>query len=68
MKMIEQKEGESRIEYLSRVLTAFMNETSAGCETIGFDGAECDGFCLAQDFADEISMLPKGVKYSDGKI
>lgn len=68
MIMIEQKESESRIEYLSRVLTAFMQETDAGYETIGFDGAECDGMCLAQDIADEVSMLPEGVEYNTGRI
>ena len=54
--MIEQLENEERIAYLVRVLHEFMKSTIAGEQTIGYDGAICDGHCLAQDLADELGV------------
>ncbi len=56
--MINQRDGESRIEYLSRVLYIFMNDTAAGEETIEFDNTECDGQCLANDICSELDLDP----------
>lgn len=53
--MIYSKEGETRIEYLARVLYAFMQINGVAAEsTIDYDGTTCDGYCLAQDFVDEL--------------
>lgn len=52
--MIVEKEGESRIEYLCRVLRTFMERTVAGEQTIEYDGAICDGRCLANDIEAEL--------------
>jgi hypothetical protein len=54
--MIKQRENEERIEYLARVLNSFMADTIAGEETIDYDGATCDGSCLAQDIVDELGF------------
>ncbi len=54
--MIEQIDGESRLEYLARVLWIFMDNTVAGEQTIEFDGTECDGQCLANDFCSELDL------------
>ena len=59
--MIERKNTESRIEYLSRVLYAFMQENSIAAEcTIDYDGTNCDGGCLAEDFLDELGIDIEG--------
>ena len=55
--MIVQKDGEPRIEYLTRVLHEVMNNTIAGEQTIDYDDATCDGMCLANDFASELEMM-----------
>ena len=47
--MIEPKEGEPRIQYLARVLKAYMEVGVAAEHTIEYDGAVCDGYCLAED-------------------
>ena len=55
--MIEKREDETRIEYLARVLWHFMHENGVAAEyTIEYDGTECDGGCLAQDFIDELGI------------
>lgn len=54
--MLIQKENEERINYLSRVLYKFMDNTVAGEEVIEYDGTECDGFCLAQDIVNELDI------------
>jgi len=56
--MVEQKEGEPRIEYLARVLYRFMNETAAGEEAIDYDETTCDGSCLADDICAELDLNP----------
>lgn len=55
-RMIEPFENEPRINYLIRVLNEFMTTTIAGQETIEYDGVECDGYCLAQDLANELNI------------
>ena len=54
--MIDPKPNETRLEYLGRVLYALMDSTIAGEQTIGYDGVECDGLCLAQDFLSALNM------------
>ena len=54
--MVTQKEDEPRIEYLVRVLHELMGNTIAGEQTIDYDGATCDGVCLANDFASELGL------------
>lgn len=54
--MIEPKKDESRLQYLSRVLTAFM-EGASGEDTIDYDETTCDGHCLAEDIKNEIEMI-----------
>ena len=47
--MIEPREGEPRIQYLARVLKEYMEIEDAGEYAIVYDGAICDGYCLAED-------------------
>ena len=55
--MINPRENESRIEYLARVLHAFMDENwAAAVCTIDYDETTCDGLCLAQDFINELGV------------
>ena len=55
--MIDPKPNEPRIEYLARVLFAFMQENGIAAEcTIEYDGVECDGACLAEDFLSELGI------------
>lgn len=54
--MIVQKEGETRLQYLTRVLTEYM-DTGYGDGTIEYDGTECDGSCLADDFEIEVGTF-----------
>jgi len=57
--MIEPKQDEPRIEYLARVLYAFMQENGVAAEcTIEYDGSICDGYCLAEDFVSELDVEP----------
>ena len=57
--MITQRSGEQRIEYLARVLYAFMqkNDIAAEC-TIDYDETTCDGYCLATDIVAELNVMP----------
>lgn len=55
--MIKPRENEPRIEYLARVLYAFMNKNGIAAEcTIDYDEVTCDGFCLAEDFVNELGV------------
>ena len=54
--MIIQEENESRIEYLVRVLDWFMQNTCAGELTADYDDTTCDGYCLVDDFKNEIGL------------
>lgn len=66
--MIEINEGESRLKYLSRVLERYMDEYAGLGGTVDYDGTDCDGFCLAQDFANAIEDLPEGPIETSVKI
>lgn len=54
--MITPRENEPRINYLLRVLDAFMDETVAGELQIDYDGTTCDGACLAGDIRAELDI------------
>lgn len=55
MPCVSPKEGETRIDYLMRVLETFMDETPAGDCLIRYDNAECDGVCLVTDLKNHIN-------------
>lgn len=44
------------MEYLARVLHRLMTETTAGEQTVDYDGTTCDGHCLANDFVAELGL------------
>ena len=51
------RENEPRIEYLARVLYQFVRENEiVADQTMDYDDAECDAYCLAQDFIDELDI------------
>jgi len=57
-KMIVQREHETRLQYLARVLYAFMQKNGIAAEcTIDYDETTCDGSCLADDFLAELSIF-----------
>ena len=58
--MLVQTKDEERLDYLIRVLSEFMATTVAGEQTIEYDDTTCDGYCLAQDVADELSIDIQG--------
>ena len=53
--MIKQKDDETRLEYLMRVLQKYMDEY--GESTIDYDETTCDGACLYQDIESEVDEL-----------
>ena len=55
--MIVQKDGETRIQYLMRVLEQYFYDTGAGEYNIDFDDAQCDGLCLYEDIRCELEGL-----------
>ncbi len=52
--MREQLQDEDRLEYLAKVLHRFVTTTNAGQCRIEYDGAICDGLCLAYDIIQEL--------------
>ena len=59
--MITPRKDEPRIEYLARVLHAFIDENGIAAEcTVDYDETTCDGYCLAQDFIDELNINLEG--------
>lgn len=56
---MKQHKGESRLHYLARVLTAFMNRNQIH-NSIKYDDAICDGACLAEDIFNEAIIIPAG--------
>ena len=54
--MMEQEKGETRIQYLARVLKEYM-ESADWIGEIEYDGAECDGYCLADDILIEAGCV-----------
>jgi len=55
--MIEQEKEEHRLNYLMRVLKAFMAK-GPGEYTIDYDETTCDGYCLYDDIEIEIRHVP----------
>lgn len=53
--MITQQKDEERIDYLIRVLEAFMAEY--GYNSVEYDETTCDGMCLAEDIKNEVESL-----------
>lgn len=54
--MINQLEGEKRIDYLARVLRLFMEDTTAGEIEIEYDDQKLNGYYLYQDILDELNI------------
>ena len=54
--MIKPRENEPRIEYLARVLYHLMHTTGACEYSVDYDEATCDGYCLAEDFINELNI------------
>ena len=55
--MREQEPNEDRIDYLAAVLYEFMQKNGIAAECVVFyDGVECDGMCLAEDFINALSI------------
>ena len=52
-----QRQGEDRVEYLVRVLHEYMDVNAV--ETVHYDGVECDGMCLADDFCNALNIDPE---------
>lgn len=50
---IIQEENESRKDYLIRVAIALLRENAFQMDSIYYDEAVCDAFCLADDLENE---------------
>tara|TARA_R110000796_G_C14300135_1_gene405142 strand:+ start:365 stop:544 length:180 start_codon:yes stop_codon:yes gene_type:complete len=53
---VKQKENETRKNYLVRVAIEILEENAYQIDTIEFDEAECDVFCLAEDLRNEFDI------------
>tara|TARA_R100000541_G_scaffold23743_1_gene33526 strand:+ start:80 stop:256 length:177 start_codon:yes stop_codon:yes gene_type:complete len=53
---VKQKENETRKNYLVRVAIEVLKNKWYLLDTIEFDEAECDSYCLAEDLRDEFSI------------
>jgi hypothetical protein len=54
---VYQKKGETRRNYLARVMIAYLRECYGTAEeTIFYDEAVCDGHCLADDIEAEFDI------------
>lgn len=56
MKEVKQKQNETRKDYLVRVAIIMLNENAYVMDSIIFDEAECDAFCLAEDLRIEFNL------------
>lgn len=56
MTILVPKENESRKDYLVRVTIEVLRENGWSMETINYDDAECDAFCLAEDLRIEFNL------------
>lgn len=56
MNIIEQKENETRLNYLVRVAIELLRENAYKMDTIVYDGYECDSLCLAEDLEIELNF------------
>lgn len=54
--MIDEKDFESRIEYLLAVLVQWMEQAGMD-QTVEYDETSCDGYCLLEDMKWEITIL-----------
>ena len=57
MKAIVQQPGESRIDYMMRVMEAYFQEHPVNDYTLIWDEAECDGHCLVDDMRTAVDEL-----------
>ena len=53
---MKQKENETRKEYLIRVAIAMLHDNAFNMNSIVYDDAECDAFCLAEDLTIEFDI------------
>ena len=53
---VKQKEDETRKDYLIRVAIAMLNENAYSIDSVEYDEAECDAFCLAEDLRIEFDV------------
>lgn len=53
---VKQKESETRKDYLIRVAIEMLNENGYSIDTIEYDEAKCDAFCLAEDLMIEFNV------------
>tara|TARA_R110000796_G_scaffold25617_2_gene71994 strand:+ start:91 stop:270 length:180 start_codon:yes stop_codon:yes gene_type:complete len=53
---VKQKENETRKNYLVRVAIKMLDENAYQIDTIEFDEAECDTFCLVEDLRNEFDI------------
>lgn len=56
MTEIKQRADETRQNYLVRVAIAMLQENGYNMNTIIYDEAECDAFCLADDLRIEFDI------------
>lgn len=55
--MREQRPHEDRVCYLAMVLYEFMASNDfAASQAVYYDGVECDGMCLADDFINSLNI------------
>jgi len=55
--MRTQEPYEDRVCYLAMVLYEFMQVNDfAASQTVFYDGVECDGMCLAEDFINALNI------------
>ena len=53
---IQQMKNERRKHYLVRVAIEMLNENADSIDTIIYDDAECDAYCLADDLRIEFGI------------
>jgi hypothetical protein len=56
MKVILQRDFEDRDLYLVRVAIAMLKENASIIDTVIYDEAECDAYCLADDLETEFNI------------
>ena len=53
---MDERDFESRIEYLMAVLEQWMQQVGMS-QTVEYDEATCDGYCLLDDIKWEVTIL-----------
>jgi hypothetical protein len=56
MRRVIQKDNENRKDYLIRVAISMLKENGYITDSIFYDEAECDAFCLAEDLRNEFDV------------